>query len=97
MFADRLAEAPWLLLAAALSFPLSFPGASWRQKVPGGHGPPSTAPPGLRPASPLLGCSPPRPFPLCQADSLLAVIYGRAWHRAHRLENFQFTQEFPEK
>lgn len=37
------------------------------------------------------------PFPVCQADSLLAVIYGRTWHRAHRLENFQFTQEFPEK
>ena len=28
MFADRLAEAPWLLLASALSFPLSFPSAS---------------------------------------------------------------------
>lgn len=39
----------------------------------------------------------PSAFPLSSADSLLAVIYGRARHKAHRLENFQFTQEFPEK
>lgn len=30
-------------------------------------------------------------------DNLLAVIYGLAQCGAHRLENFQFTQEFPEK
>lgn len=30
-------------------------------------------------------------------DNLLAVIYGLAQRGAHRLENFQFTQEFPEK
>lgn len=41
--------------------------------------------------------APPGRLPPLSADSLLAVIYGRAWHRAHRLENFQFTQEFPEK
>lgn len=48
--------------------------------------------------------SPPSPLPLhlqtcCShyTDNLLAVIYGLAQRGAHRLENFQFTQEFPEK
>lgn len=33
----------------------------------------------------------------CYTDNLLAVIYGVALPEAHRLENFQFTQEFSEK
>lgn len=89
-------------VAAALSFPSSSRGASrpgasrGRRRLPGSAVLPAQ-PPGRWLAPPLCGCSPPRPLPLCPADSLLAVIYGRTWHRAHRLENFQFTQEFPEK
>lgn len=94
MFADMLEEALWFQLLSLFLF--FFPSASWREKVPGEHGAPCL---GLASSSlPLcLAALPLVPFPLCQADSLLAVIYGRAWHRAHRLENFQFTQEFPEK
>lgn len=93
VFADMLAEALWLLAAA---FRLLFPQCSMEGE--GARRARASLPrPGQQLSPPLFGCSRPRPLPPCQTDSLLAVIYGRAWHKAHRLENFQFTQEFPEK
>lgn len=60
MSADRLAEP---VLAIALSFPFSFPSASWREKVPGEPSP-WARPPSQRLASLCLAALPLAPFPL---------------------------------
>lgn len=53
------------VVGAALSFPFSFPSASWREEVPGEHGPSSAAALAASgfPSAPLLSPSPLPPLP----------------------------------